>query len=114
MIQVLVYTATSDLHIREFNRRFGNKFAYRYMGGRIEWEDMRIAFVQNEPIGRRADIVIGFNPVGVERFTANSCVNIKEKRSTTYFDLLAAINDDGSFNWKYYLEHEDDDWLTEL
>lgn len=111
MIKVLIYALNRELYIDEFCRRFRNKFQYMSGVHGIEWENMRITIVTREPRGYLADIVIGFNQVGVDYFTRRSCINIKEKRTTTYFDLLDAINDNGSFNWETYLKvEEEDDW----
>ena len=104
MIKVLIYAPDTLLYVREFVRRFGDKFEYlitRHFV--IEWKHMRITIVDEEPRGYRADIAVGFNQDSVNFFTQKSCINIKEKRTTTYFELLDAINDDGSFNWSKYL-----------
>lgn len=115
MIQVLIYAPNHQLYIDEFHRRFRNKFQYMVTAMNvIAWENMRITIINNEPRGYLADIAIGFNRDGVDIFTRHSCINIREKRTTTYFDLLNAINNDGSFSWEKYLQNEEDDWLAEL
>jgi hypothetical protein len=104
MIKVLIVANNPVLHVQEFERRFKGKFAFSISRRLvIEWEHMRIIIVNGEPRGYLADIAIGFNQDGVNIFTRHSRINIAEKRATTYFDLLDAINDDGSFNWERYL-----------
>lgn len=104
MIKVLVYCDNAQAYKSEFNRRFSGKFNH-YIGlTGFKWDDMMITFVSNEPRGYLADIAIGFNQTGIDVLTRKSCINIKEKRTTTYFDLLDSINDDGTFNWKTYLQ----------
>lgn len=109
MIKVLIYVRDRHLYIDEFHRRFRDKFQYRVTMNGIDWEHMRITVVTGEPRGYLADIAINFNQDGVNIFTRRSRINIKEKRTTTYFDLLDAINNDGTFNWGEYLKEEEDD-----
>lgn len=118
MIKVLIYAPTNRQgYLDEFNRRFRGKFPYNVRTDRICWENMSIAIVNNveSARGRRADIAINFDQIGIDMVTHTSCINLKEKRSTTYFDLLNAISDNGIFNWEKYLRRNDeegwDDWL---
>jgi hypothetical protein len=114
MIKVLIYVpANHHMYLDEFNRRFRGKFPYSIRTNGIFWENMIIAIVNNVESARgcRADIAINFSQIDTNMFTCNSCINIKEKRITSYFDLLNAINDDGSFSWEKYLQQEqEDDW----
>lgn len=110
MITVLIYAPRKELYFDEFHRRFNGKFQYRCTTDYIEWEHMRIMIVDREPRGYLADIAIGFNQQGVDMFTRKSHINIKKKRTTTYFDLLRAIKDDGGFDWATYLKKDEDDW----
>ena len=113
MMKVLIYAPNPNLYLQEFDRRFRGKFPYQKSAQGISWKDMRIIILNNEPLGCRADIAIGFEPPETGAvITFQSCINIKEKRITTYFDLLGAINDDGTFNWQTYLKQKDnDEWL---
>lgn len=112
MIEVLVYCRSLRLYMDEFNRRFQWDFDYKTTGTIIQWEHMRIRFVTSECRGYRADIAIGFNQDGVNLFTMHSRINIKEKRTTTYSELLDAINNDGTFNWSKYLKSKKSyDWM---
>lgn len=114
MIKVLIYCRDQRLYKEEFSRRFHGKFEYIIGHNYLRWDNMNIVFVDQEPRGYSVDIAIGFNQDGVDIFTHKSCINIKRKRTTTYFDLLNAINNDGSFSWEKYLQNEEDDWLAEL
>lgn len=98
------------LYIQEFQRRFKDKFEFSINRRIITWKHMRIILVTDEPRGYSVDIAIGFNQNGVDMFTRKSCINIKEKRTTTYFELLDAINDDGSFDWCQYLSKRTIEW----
>lgn len=116
MINVIIYASGRNrgLYFEEFDRRFMGKFPYYHMINGILWEYMRIEIVNDREHvrGHRADIVINFNQYGIDILTAASCINIKEKRTTTYFDLLNSINNDGTFNWEKFLaKEEDDEWL---
>ena len=106
MMKVLVYCDNRQAYLSEFYRRFGGKFNYYVNPNSIRWNDVMITFVSIEPRGYLADIAIGFNQTGIDIITRRSCINIKEKRSTTYFDLLDCINDNGTFNWQVYLSKE--------
>lgn len=119
MIKVLILATTNRQgYVNEFHRRFIGKFRYRISlrSTCMLWENMKIDIVEDveHARGRSADIAINFDQYGTDIFTQGSCINIKEKRATTYFDLLDAINDDGTFNWETYLTQEEDDWLAEL
>ena len=114
MIKVLICAPNIGLYIDEFNRRFRGKFQYNISMTCIKWQHMRILLTDMEPRGYSVDIGIGLNQQGLDMFTRKSCINIKTKRITTYFDLLKSINNDGTFNWKTYLQTSEDDWLAEI
>ena len=105
MIKVLVLaTASRHLYFDEFDRRFRGKFRYRMVSNNIYGENITITIVnETSARGRCADIAINFDQSYTDRITRMSRINIKEKRTTSYFELLNAINDDGTFNWEKYL-----------
>lgn len=110
MIKVLVLaTSHRYLYFDEFNRRFRGKFPYKVSSNNIYWGNIDIVIVNERFVrGRRADIAINFDQHDTDSITSMSCINIKEKRKASYFELLSAINDDGSFNWQQFLYEEHD------
>ena len=112
MIKVLVLaTSSRHLYFDEFNRRFQGKFQYGIIiSNNIYCNNISITIASEiSARGRRADIAINFDQDYTNIITHMSCINIKEKRTASYFELLDAINNDGTFNWEKYLQ-ENDDW----
>lgn len=109
MIKVVVLTTDSSrLYIEEFHRRFQYKFQYNVRNNAIYWDNMMIKLTNDAfARGLRADIAINFDQETTDTLTIKSRINVKKKRKTSYFDLLRAINDDGSFNWSEYLKKEE-------